>query len=81
MKAVIDRFEGDVAVLLVGDESRQVTANRSQLPQEAQEGQWLNVEMNEAGNVTSAVVDPAATNDAKQRIMRKMAALRNRPQE
>ncbi len=43
MKAVIDRFEGDIAVLLFGDEK--VEAPRSLLPPGAKEGSWLIVSM------------------------------------
>lgn len=44
MRAVIDRFEGDVAVLLFGDEVK-VDFPRSLLPPGAKEGSWLTVSM------------------------------------
>ncbi len=45
MKAVIDRFEEDVAVLLFGDEEIQVDIPRSLLPPGAKEGSWLTVSL------------------------------------
>lgn len=81
MKAVIDRFEGDKAVLLVGDEQRSVIVDRSQLPKRVKEGEWLNAEFDDDGNLTHAVKDPEATREARARIMQKMNGLLNRPQQ
>lgn len=43
MKAVIDRFEGDYAIVLLGDEEVQVDIPRRRLPEGAREGSWLTV--------------------------------------
>ena len=43
MKAVIDRFEGDIAVVLFGDEEIRVDIPRQLLPAGAREGSWLKV--------------------------------------
>ncbi len=43
MRAVIDRFEGDYAVVLVGDEESKIDINREHLPDGAKEGSWLKV--------------------------------------
>lgn len=43
IQAVIDRFEGNKAVLLVGDEERQVVWARHLLPKEVQEGDILRI--------------------------------------
>ena len=43
MKAVIDRFEGDYAIVLFGDEEIKVDIPRKLLPPGAKEGSWLNV--------------------------------------
>jgi len=45
MRAVIDRFEGEVAVLLFGDEEIRVDVPRSLLPPGAKEGSWITVSM------------------------------------
>lgn len=43
MKAVIDRFEGDFAVMLFGDKEIKVEVPRQLLPENAGEGSWINV--------------------------------------
>lgn len=45
MKIVIDRFEGDVAILLFGDDEIKVDFPRSLLPSGAKEGSWLTVSL------------------------------------
>ena len=46
MKAVIDRFEEDKAVLLVGeDEDVKVAFPKEYLPEEAEEGDYLSVDI------------------------------------
>lgn len=42
--ATIDRFEGDVAVLLVGEEEAAVNVPRSDLPTDAKQGDVLRLE-------------------------------------
>jgi len=59
LRAVIDRIEGKMAVLLIGDESYRVALPRSFLPKDAVEGSVLKL---------SISVDADATNDAKKRI-------------
>ncbi len=51
MKAVIDRFEGNVAVLLVGDKEEKVDFPKTLLPKGSKEGSWLKVviELDEEG--------------------------------
>lgn len=55
MRVVIDRFEGDRAVLLFDDDS-QASWPRSQLPSEAREGDHLRI---------SITIDAAATKQAQ----------------
>lgn len=43
MRAVLDRFEGDHAVMLFGDEEIRVDLPRVLLPPEATEGSWFKV--------------------------------------
>jgi hypothetical protein len=75
MKAVIDRFEGKYAVLLLGDGERQINVERDQLPEKAMEGSWLQVEM-EGDAVAGVVLDDAETRDARKRISEKLERLR-----
>jgi hypothetical protein len=78
-KAVIDRFEGKWAVLLLGDDEKPVSVPKKSLPRRVQAGQWLNVQLagQEGDEVVSAKVDPEETARMKKRIMDKLALLRS----
>lgn len=78
-KAVIDRFEGKWAVLLLGDDEKPVSVPRKALPRRVQAGQWLNVQLagQEGDEVVSAKVDSEETARMKKRIMAKLALLRS----
>ena len=76
-KAVIDRFEEQWAVLLVGEGSRQLVVPRQSLPAEAAEGQWLRVQV-EGGKLLSATMDSTETQSARERIAAKRARLLHR---
>ena len=43
MKAVIDRFEGEYAVVLFGEDEIKVDIPKVLLPEGSKEGSWLNV--------------------------------------
>ncbi len=43
MKAVIDRFEEDYAVVLFGENEIKVDIPKALLPEGAKEGSWLNI--------------------------------------
>jgi hypothetical protein len=75
MKVMIDRFEGNLAVLLVGDGQEQLLVPRKSLPRRAREGHWLQVEV-ENGIIQNAIIDKEETARAKQRIAEKLARLR-----
>jgi hypothetical protein len=74
-KAVIDRYEGDKAVLLVGEEEDKLLVPRTSLPPGAKEGQWLQVDV-EDDRVLSVALDEDETKKAKERIAEKLARLR-----
>jgi hypothetical protein len=74
-KAVIDRFEGDKAVLLVGEEQDRLVVLRNFLPKGAKEGDWLKVDV-EDDRVQSAAIDADETSVVKSRIAEKLAKLR-----
>jgi hypothetical protein len=75
MKAVIDRFEAEFAVLIVGEDERRMNVLRKLLPKRAKEGQWLQVEiLND--QVLNVAIDEQETELARQRIADKLAALR-----
>jgi prophage tail gpP-like protein len=75
MKAVIDRFEGRFAVLIVGEDEQRMNVPKKRLPKLSREGDWLQVEI-QNGEVISAVMDKEETASAEQRIAEKLARLR-----
>ncbi len=74
-KAVVDRFEGDKAVLLVGEEQDRLVVPRISLPAGIKEGQWLQVEVAD-DRVLSATLDQAETAQRMASIEEKLAKLR-----
>ena len=74
-KAVIDRFEEDKAVLLVGDQERKLVVPRKSLPRGVKEGHWLKVEIT-GDKLLSALIDEQETARARQRITEKLERLR-----
>ena len=75
VKAVIDRFEGDKAVVLVGEEQDRLVVPRAELPNDAKEGDWLIADV-EDDRILSAELDHDETARAKERIAEKLARLR-----
>jgi hypothetical protein len=74
-KAVIDRFEGDKAILLLGEEQDRLVVLRSFLPNGAKEGDWLKVDV-EDDRILGASIDANETAAAKSRIAEKLERLR-----
>lgn len=72
-QAVIDRIEGNLAVLIV--DNKPLNVPLATLPAGAKEGDYLQVEMQE-GAVISATIDTAAIQEARQRIAEKLERLR-----
>lgn len=75
--AVIDRFEGDTAVLMVGEAETKLDVPRASLPKRAKEGDWLKVEI-AGGKVVSAEIDAEETAKRRERIMGLMDKLRKK---
>jgi hypothetical protein len=59
IRAVVDRIEDQMAVVLVGDESQKVTLQIESLPAGVREGDVLTLKFE---------IDTAATLDAKKRV-------------
>ena len=59
IQAVIDRFEGNKAVLLVGDEEVQVVWLRKNLPAEVKEGDILSINLQVDSEATVAAKEEA----------------------
>jgi len=74
-KAVVDRFEEDKAVLLVGDKEDQMVVERTLLPLNTQEGDWLRVEVVD-GRVIRTEFDGEETQRVQARIASKLDELR-----
>ncbi len=67
--ATIDRFEGDVAVLLVGDAESVVNVHRSNLPPEAGQGDVLRLEV---------TIDRDETERRRESVQSKIERLKQR---
>lgn len=74
-RAVVDRFEGPYAVLLIGESRQPVDILRRQLPPRTHEGTWLQVQLVD-DQIIAAEIDDAATEAARLRIQEKQARLR-----
>lgn len=72
MKAVIDRFEGDYAVLLVGDAEEKRDVPRNQLPPGAKEGSWLFV------RADGYELDPKGEKQQREKIENLLQKLKNK---
>lgn len=67
--AVIDRFEGENAVLLVGEDERQAIFPAKELPEGLNEGDYLRMNI---------VYDTEATQSAREEAARLLETLRGR---
>lgn len=74
-RAVVDRFEGPYAVLLIGEARRPMDVPRQQLPPRTREGTWLHVQLVD-DQIVAAEIDDDATEAARLRIQEKLARLR-----
>lgn len=75
MRAVIDRFEGDWAVLLLERERGELSIPAAGLPAGTREGDWLHVREADGGLVVLGRDDEARA-AAEARIAAKLARLR-----
>ena len=72
---VIDRFEGDWAVIDISDETEPRNIPRNLMPEGAKEGDHLRIEV-EGGNIVQVLLDSEATQVIRKRIDEKLARLR-----
>lgn len=73
--AVIDRFEGDYAVLFFAGSDTPINVLRRELPEGIREGDHLKIELR-GGEVIQVEYDSWATEEARQRIQAKLDRLR-----
>ena len=69
MKAVIDRFEGDFAVLLLGNEEIKVDFPKKHLPKGSREGSWLTI---------GIALDPEGEKQQREKITKLIDKLKNK---
>ena len=74
-KAVIDRFEGDFAILFVKENNQRLDVPRKSLPSNATEGSWLEVEVKD-GKIVQAALDEQETEETRARIAAKFERLK-----
>ena len=75
MKAVIDHFEGDLAVLILLDEYQRLNIPIMQLPFKAKEGSWLTLDL-VGGQPCNIKLYKQETESIRERIAAKLANLR-----
>jgi len=73
--AVIDRFEGDYAVLFFTDSNTPVNVLRHDLPEGVREGDHLKIDLRD-NHVIQVEYDSQETEEARQRIQAKLDRLR-----
>lgn len=73
-QAVVDRFEGEIAVLYLEGDLR-MDAPRSCLPSGLREGHYLTLVL-DGEQIVSAEIDEAGTETARHRIQEKLNRLR-----
>ncbi len=76
-RAVIDRVEGALAVLLVGEDEREMTLPLRSLPPGSVPGVWLRVAM-EGDRVTFAEIDTETTRQRRAKMQEKLDRLLKR---
>ncbi len=69
MKAVIDRMEGEYALLLLGDKELKVDISIELLPEGSKEGSWLKVNFE---------LDPEGEDKQREKISKLLTKLKNK---
>jgi hypothetical protein len=75
IKATIDRFEKDKAILILGEYEEEHIVPRASLPHGVIQGLWLQVEV-EHDRIINAVIDEEETAKVKEKIDEKIDKLR-----
>jgi hypothetical protein len=75
IKGVLDRFEGDWAVIQLLNVGESQNLLRNLLPRTAKEGDYLQLKI-EDGEIVGVYLDPEATEAAQKRIEEKLNRLR-----
>ena len=77
-KAVIDRIvDGQHAVLLVGDDEREIVIPFHLLPSGAKEGDWVKI-ISDGGEITNIEIDQEESEKVRARVRSKLEQLRKK---
>lgn len=78
-KYTVDRFEGDLVVLLLkSDESQQKLIRKSQLNEEVNKGDIVEIEFDESGTLLDFKILTEETKDMKSRVESLLTKLKNK---
>ncbi|MGG0719300.1 DUF3006 domain-containing protein [Robertmurraya massiliosenegalensis] len=80
MKAYIDRFEENLAVIIIEEIKKQFTKPIDQLPNGALPGTWLKVTLKD-NDIMEMKIDEEETNSTKNSVDNLMAHLRSKKKE
>jgi hypothetical protein len=75
-KAVIDRIEGDLAIIFLADNQRHFNYPKKELPKGAKEGDWLLVNV-QGEKIVKITLDANSKGEATHRIAEKLDKLRH----
>ncbi len=76
-KAVIDRYEGDYAVIVFEENDKKINYPKNNLPKGSKEGDWLLIDF-QGDKIIKVSLDYQSKEDAKKRIAEKLEKLRNK---
>jgi hypothetical protein len=76
-KAVIERFEGNLAVIALEKNEKQMNYPKNNLPKGAKEGDWLLIDI-QGGKIAKIDIDFQSKDDVKRRIAKKLEKIRNK---
>ncbi|WP_152655357.1 DUF3006 domain-containing protein [Oceanobacillus sp. CFH 90083] len=78
MKGIIDRFEGDIAVILIEAENREIHIPANKLPEECTVKSMVNIKASEENTHSEVSLDPDSDHQNKQKSNDLRKALLNR---
>lgn len=78
-KYTVDRFEGDLAVLLQkADESVELNALKDSLPKDVSEGDLLEITFTDDGAISTVTILEEETNEIKETVSNLIEKLKNK---
>ncbi|MBM6615574.1 DUF3006 domain-containing protein [Desemzia sp. RIT804] len=77
MKGMLDRFEGNKAVLLMEELNKEWIVEKSQLPEGSETGDWFTMELTD-DELSDIVIDHQLTEEKKQSVDDLMKSIRSK---